>query len=233
MDLHGYDRLAAEYYQPRHITSRNFDAATRAHFHASPIALPDVGLALDLGAGRGRLGEYCDVPQTRIVQVDLSFNMLALGAREPSAARLVSDALALPFRSAAFAVVAAFLFDPFNCRRLFAHVARVMTPGAIFVGTLPHYEWGRALRAANSSSIEESIFLLENGHRVIQPSLLSPPETLAERLQSAGLAVIRNLALTLPRSVTEISPDIQLPARLLKTSAYRLPIIQLLVATKL
>jgi hypothetical protein len=71
----GYDILADEYYSPRHITSRNFDVATHAYLRSNPVAIPNYGLALDLGAGRGRLSEYCGVHSTRIVQTDLSVKM--------------------------------------------------------------------------------------------------------------------------------------------------------------
>src|SRR5712671_1672566 len=77
----GYDIIANEYYDARHITSRNFDAATRAYLHERSFLLPSDGFALDLGAGKGRLYEYCGVPAARIIQTDISERMLKLRER--------------------------------------------------------------------------------------------------------------------------------------------------------
>lgn len=228
----GYDILADEYYEPRHITSRNFDAATQACLRERPCSLPNHGLALDLGAGKGRLGEYCGLTPRRIVQADISLRMLALPGREFALGRVLADALALPFRTAAFTIVAAFLFDPFNARDLFAEVARVLSPGGIFIGTIPHYDWGVALRSSGGKSVDEAVFILKTGERIAQLSMLSRPEQLVQELTVAELQVVRTEALTLPQDVTRISPDIEGPARLMGKSAHSMPIIQLVIARR-
>jgi len=208
----------------------NFDAATRAYFDSRPPPLPNDGLALDLGTGRGRLSEYFDVEPARIIQADIALRMLTLPMRESARARVLADALALPFMPNIFAVVAAFLFDPFNVNVLFEELARVMKHGATFIGTMPHYDWGRILRS--TSQVDEAVFVLKTGDRVGLPSFLSTSAELAEKLTAVGLKIVRNDAVTLPRDVTNISPDIEKPARTNGTSVYEFPILQVVVATK-
>lgn len=228
----GYDIIADEYYESRHVTSRNFDAATRAYLREQPAEFPTRGMALDLGAGKGRLGEYCGIAPKRIVQVDVSLRMLTLPERESALGCVRADALALPFKAGVFTTIAAFLFDPFNQSALFAQVARVMVSGGMFIGTIPHYEWGRALRAGTGNSADKAVFTLKNNERVARPSVLSRPELLAHHLSAAGLEIVTNEALTLPRDVERISPDIEAPARMMGLSVYDIPIVQLVIAKR-
>jgi len=158
--------------------------------------------------------------------------MLILPAREPALGRVQADALALPFKSEAFTIVAAFLFDPFNKTGLFAEIARVTKSGGIFLGTTPHHQWGLALRSRRGRSIDEAVFVLENGESIAQPSVLSQSEQLKDRLADVGFSTVTNEALKIPREVTNISPDIELPARIMKQSVYRIPIVQLVVAIR-
>jgi SAM-dependent methyltransferase len=228
-----YDIIADEYYQARHITSRNFDASTQAYFVDHQLVFPRDGLALDVGAGKGRLAEYCGIAPTRIVQVDLAWKMLTLNDRETALCRVVGDALALPFREGAFSIVAAFLFDPFNHKPFFEQVARVLSPGGMFIGTLPHSRWGAALRSQAGQSLDEAIFVLNSGQRIKRRSILSTPDQFAPNLNEVGQHVVQNEALTLPRDVKAISPDIEMPARTIGVSVYEIPIVNLVIATKL
>lgn len=227
-----YDIIADEYYDPRHITSRNFDDATRVYLRENSLSVPGHGLALDLGSGRGRLNEYCGVEPMRIVHADISMKMLRLKERESALGRVLANALALPFRAGVFTIVAAFLFDPFNEMGLFGEVARVMNRGGIFIGTIPHYEWGLALRSGVGNSLHEAVFMLKNGGRMVRSSILSAPKQLVDDLTGVGLKVLRNETLTLPNHVKHVSPDIELPAQVMRQSVYHVPVIQLVVATR-
>ena len=228
----GYDLIADEYYLQRHITSRNFDAATTAYLAQNPVTVPSQGLTLDLGAGRGRLVEYLQVAVARIVHVDISLRMLMLSCREGSLGRVNADAQQLPFRSDVFALVGAFLFDPFNAKRVFGEVARVLKSGGVFVGSLPHFLWGTTLRSAKGAPPNEATFLLQDGRRYARPSILSAEEDLRTTVEDAGLLVRAMVSVTLPRAVAEVSPDVEIPARALGVSVYDLPIVQLLVAAR-
>jgi SAM-dependent methyltransferase len=228
----GYDIIADEYYEARHITSRNFDDTTREYLAAHPALVPSHGLVLDLGCGRGRLSEYCGIPAARIVQADIAAKMLMLPQREPALGRVLADALTLPFKEGAFVAVGAFLFDPFNQPSLFEEVARVMARGAIFIGTIPHYDWGLALRSGQSNSLNEAVFALRTGESVTRVSALSPPEELDSRLTSAGFQIVAIEALSLPPDIRDVSPDIKAPAQRMQKSVYSVPIIQVVLAKR-
>lgn len=230
-DRSSYEPLASEYHAPWHITSRNFEAATRAWFLKHSVQIPE-GYVLDLGAGRGATQAYCAVPSRRIIQADLSFSMLTLNPREPSHARVNCDALALPFADRSFAGVTAFLFDPFNRPPLEFETFRVLRSGGLFVGTLPHYLWGRTLRSLRLINLDKTRFLLASGVYIERDSYLTDEAHLRRRFASAGYDSVTVASLALPRGVNTVSPDIQDPAESLGIDAYELTIVSLVIASK-
>lgn len=232
LNASGYDFVADEYYLPRHVTSRNFDAATAAYLAGNVLSVPSEGLALDLGAGRGRLGEYLRVDAERVIHVDISFRMLTLNPRERSLGRINADAQRLPFGKSTFSLVGAFLFDPFNVQDVFREVARVLRSGGVFVASLPHVVWGSMLRSAKGSSADQAVFVLQDGRRYVRRSILSDEADLKAKFASAGMLVRQMSPLTLPKTESHVSPDVEVPACALGVSPYDLPIVQLLVATK-
>lgn len=201
-----YEPLASEYYAPHHITSRNFDSAASAWFRTNQLKLPE-GYVLDLGAGRGAVQAYCGAPRSRIIQADLSSSMLTLNAREPSRARVKCDALDLPFAHDSFAVVAAFLFDPFNRPPLERETFRVLKSGGLFIGTLPHSRWGRTLRSLRLLHQDKTRFLLQSGEYILRDSYLTEDVDLREHFAAAGYRRVKSLSLPLPRDVKAVSPD--------------------------
>jgi SAM-dependent methyltransferase len=158
--------------------------------------------------------------------------MLMLSPREPALGRVNADAHQLPFISGSFALVAAFLFDPFNERHLFTEVARVLKADGLFVGSLPHSTWGTTLRLVKGVPPAEATFVLRDGQPYSRPSFLSTEEDLTRNLVGAGFLVRTMLALRLPRAVADISPDVEVPARALGLSVYDLPLVQLFVAAR-
>ena len=130
-DEAAYDRLAGEYYDAGHKTSRNFDEATRGALLTLNLRLPTNGLTLDAGCGRGRCGEFLQVPPSQVIQLDNSPAMLSFAGREPSLVRVLHDAEQLPFPSSEFSVVAAFLCDPFLGLNFLSEARRVLSPGGV------------------------------------------------------------------------------------------------------
>jgi hypothetical protein len=106
-----------------------------------------------------------------------------------------------------------------------------MADASIFIGTLPHYEWGAAFRSG-TQNLDQAIFVVRDGHRVVQRSTLCRPHELVSAMFAAGLKVVRDEVLRLPHSETRISPDIAAAARVIGGSAYDIPIVHLLVAAK-
>src|SRR5437764_10900298 len=87
----GYDRIASEYYDQGHQTSRNFDVATVRALAREPF-VRSPGLVLEVGAGRGRASEFLRIDPGQVVQLDSSEPMLELQPREPSLLRVHADA---------------------------------------------------------------------------------------------------------------------------------------------
>lgn len=230
--MSSYDLLADEYYDPRHITSRNFDAATNAYLRRAGCGLPSVGLILDAGAGRGRATQFCNADPRRTVQVDISRSMLVLSGREPTVARVQCDAQVLPFRDASFAAVTAFLFDPFNEPRFYEGVSRVLIAGGRFLGTLPHEKWGRSLRAIRGYSINKSRMIKRDGSVVERDSFLLSEAEIRRQIEAVGMVVDDLVALCLPADEEVVSPDIVAPATQLGIDPHELAIVTLIAARK-
>lgn len=227
----GYDRLSQEYYTASHRTCRNFDEASRGAFVGNNILLPKDGLVLDLGAGRGRVGEFLKVAKQRIIQCDISKAMLSFIPREDCLLRVVSDARATPFVDESFSAIASFLFDPFNTPDLYTEVARLLVPGGIFVGTLPAFTWGVALRDELRIPRDITRFRLNDGQILVTQSFLSTDEELAARCNAAGLDA-KVWCVPLPKGTLPLSLDIERPATVLKVDPYTLPVVQVILARK-
>ncbi len=99
------------------------------------------GWSLDLGSGPGRFAPYIGAGDATTVLVDLSLEMLrfahevAPGPRAPSLVR--ADALAPPFRPAAFTAVVA-LGNPLGfagglAEKLLDHASRLVRPGGVLL----------------------------------------------------------------------------------------------------
>jgi len=230
--MSSYDQIASEYYLERHITSRNFDSATSGSRLLVERYLPSDGLVLDLGAGRGRVEEYIGVAPDRIIELDLSAKMLRLSPRGKSQERIQSDALSLPFKSSSFSLVAAFLFDPFNKPKLYREISRVLSPGGMFIGTLPQYEWGKALRKIRGYKFKVVRFVKNNGEYITLNSFLMSDSTLDLELSQANMKVMRMDNLCLSPNVGKISPDVVAPAEFLGLDPKNLPIVKLVLAKR-
>ena len=227
-----YDEVAEEYYDDRHVTSRNFDAATAELFDTLAPAVPDSGYVLELGAGRGRTGEFCGVAPSRVVQSDVSGRMLRLVDREPSTGRVQCDATRLPFASERVAAVTAFLFDPYNDPSLFDEIARVLEPGGVFVGTLPHPEWGHTLRRAVDLPQDETVFVTESGEEVRLRSKLLSAADLRDQLTATGLQPRILRSQSLPRDTDDVSEHVEIPAETLGVTPFDLPLVLGVIAGK-
>jgi SAM-dependent methyltransferase len=227
-DSLAYNDVAPEYYGSHHRTSRNFDAATHWAFDnkVAVPAFPD-GRVLEPGAGRGRVEEYLGVSSTRVIQIDISEAMLRQTPREVADARIQADALQLPVRDDTVAAVAAFLYDAYNLPAFYSEVARLLQPGGVFIGTLPHNQWGTNLRA--SDNMDQAEFDLVDGRTVSVDSHLSEPSQLRRYCEQAGLSIESLHEITLPDEVTEISPDISSAADNAGLPVEELPVVQVVL----
>jgi SAM-dependent methyltransferase len=228
-----YDAIAAEYYGEHHQTSRNFDAAAVEALDAMKVALGD-GPVLEVGAGRGRSGEFLGLSASRVVQLDNSAAMLAIQPREKAAVRVLHDAEHLPFPDQEFSAVLAFLCDPFLGLNFLSEARRVLTTGGILLATTPAYEWGKPLRDRIELDTMVTRFVLRDGTHIEAPSALYSPEQLRSMLGRVQFQHHKTYIRThwLPPGTTPVSPDILMPAAELGISEYELPILYTLLAER-
>jgi SAM-dependent methyltransferase len=220
-----YDVIAGEYYDCAHVTSRNFDAATAVAAADWRERLP-VGLVLEPGCGRGRVGEFLGVDPERVVQMDNSLAMLSLANREPARLRVLHDAEALPFPDEEFSSVVAFLCDGFLGLNFLSEAHRVLKPDGVLCGTTPSYEWGAALRELLEIDVMSTRFVLQGGGRALVPSFVYRETQLKEMLELAGFSGPNEIrAHALPKDVLVVSNDILLPAERLGVAPNKLPIL--------
>jgi ubiquinone/menaquinone biosynthesis C-methylase UbiE len=230
--MSSYDEIASEYYLERHVTSRNFDAATSSSRSLVQKYMPPDGFVLDIGTGRGRVEEYFGINPSRIIEIDLSGKMLRLTPRGKNQERVQSDAFCLPFKPNSFSMVTAFLYDPYNKSQMYQEVSRVLSKSGIFIGTLPQFEWGRLLRNIRGYEFEVAQFVKTTGDRLRLNSYLMNDETLEKELKNANMEIVKAIDLCVPEKTKSISPDIIAPARLVGLDPKMLPIIRLFVASR-
>ena len=227
-----YDPIADEYYDPSHKTSRNFDATSLIALR-SIVPLVPAGRILEVGAGRGRCGEFLGIDTARrVVQLDNSARMLAVAPREEALLQVVHSAESLPFPDGHFSCVAAFLCDPFLGLNFLGESHRVLSPGGVLVATTPAYEWGAPLRENLQLEVNQTRFVTRDGNRVVVPSVLVSREQLTRMLRKVGYAdaSIQVQAHRLPQGTTPVSSDIEQPAKLLGRDAFALDVLYTIVA---
>ena len=229
-----YDSIASEYYDDFHITCRNFDQTTIFALRSIKSRVPQTGLVLDAGAGRGRCKEFLDIGENRIVQLDSSPIMLQLQPREGSLIRIIHSAESLPFTDNSFTCITAFLCDAFIGLNFLAEAFRVLKEGGVLIGTIPSFEWGFALRQELSIDLFQTRFITKSGKVVTLPSILVQDSQLIDMLKVAGFHG-ENMQVTkhrLPQNVAQISEDIKTPAKNLGSSVHDLDIVYLFFAGK-
>ena len=225
-----YDLIAEEYYSDRHITSRNFDQASKVYFKQKPITVS--GLGLEIGAGNGRTDEYIECNTQKLILSDISSKMLNYSSYKSALARIRCDALNLPFTDESLNYVTAFLYDPFNIPYFYNEISRVLKLDGLFIGTLPHYIWGQTLRNVLKVPGDKTIFIKNDGSEVVIDSYLMSKDEIVSNANNAGLEVLRLENIYLPKQTTKISPHIVIPSRSLNISAYSLPIVSAIMLRK-
>ncbi len=229
-EQYGYDALASEYYDSFHRTCRNFDETTVNALTDRPVTIPAEGLVLDVGCGRGRCIELLGLDAQRIVQLDSSRKMLELQDRESCCLRMHADATDVPLLDDQFIAVVGFLIDPFIGLNFFSEAFRLLRRDGVLFASTPTSEWGLPLRKGLGMDVSSARFLTKQQDTVIVPSTLIRAEKLQEMLAHTGFEDIQVTSHCLPRTVKQISPDIQCVAEKREIEVYELPIIQLISA---
>jgi SAM-dependent methyltransferase len=229
-----YDKIADEYYDPIHKTSRNFDSATLTGIRQIDLPIPQTGLVLEIGAGRGRSNEFLSISAERTIQLDSSEVMLTLSPREPCLLRILHKAETLPFMEGEFSVVNSFLCDGYFGLEFLSEAFRVTQKGGLFIGTIPSFEWATGLRQNSILGNSFARFMKKDGEEVVVTSNIVPEKQLVEMLNHVGFPIenINISKLKLPTDVKPISPDIQTPAERAGVPIHEFDIIYLFWANK-
>lgn len=186
-DPRQYDRLAAEWWEPRGaFAALHWLAAARGALvpDRPPGAAP--GRLLDVGCGGGLLAPHVAGRGYRHVGVDLSSSALTVAA-EHGVDPVQADAAALPFGDASFDVVVAgeVLEHVSDLEGTVAEALRVLRPGGTFVcDTINATAWAR-------------LSLVLVGERIPggpprgchDPTLFVPPQRLRDLCARGGVAL--------------------------------------------
>lgn len=217
-----YDRIAAEYYEARHMTCRNFDMATK---HALDfIRLFLRAPIIEIGAGKGRCLEFTGKPAD--VQVDSSMEMLKLQPRE-LAHRVCADARQLPFPDKSFRTLVAFLCDPFLDVDFLREAYRITSESILL--TTPSDHWAVALRGGEKHM---TTFLTNDGQSVHVPSNVWQPSKLLNVLIDVGFREPEITFHGLPPYVqlSDVSGAIIKAADNVKSDPMKMPIVNVIRA---
>ena len=231
----GYDQIATEYYDPRHITSRNFDTATQGALKDNPFVLPNGvdDLVLEIGAGRGRANEFLGLASKRVVQLDNSRPMLELPQREPCLLQLFANACDIPLVSQQFLGVVGFLVDPFIGLNCLAEAYRMLKDGGRILLTTPTREWGFDLRQRLGIDPMMTHFKkIATEETVLLPSLLHSKEQLNTMLIHTGFRDVEIYDYCLPAGERPVSADIESVAQSRGINVYKLPVIHTIRAIR-
>jgi hypothetical protein len=227
-----YSELAPEYYDERHVTSRNFDFLIKKLLVQEPWmgggGPSDVWL--EVGCGESKLIRALP-PNERLVLLDSSSAMLkhSLQGSWKQFSAVTGSAFAIPFRSGIFSGVFASLGDPFTHPAYFAEARRVIGLGGRLLHIVPAVEWGAPLRQFQRAPVDCSHFF-RGDHDSFAPSLLRSKAELRQLAANAGFKHISIDDLFLPSSLplSDVSPDIHLSARVQSKSVYEIPILAVL-----
>ena len=232
MPQSGYDAVATEYYDSRHITSRNFDQTTSFALKHRKLASRN-GLILEIGAGRGRSIEFLGVAPQRVIHLEISKEMLNLPDREPCLIKVHADACEIPLASGQFSAVVGFLVDPFFGLNSLAEAWRMLVSGGELLMTLPTLQWGEPLRRRLAIDIMTTRFkLLGQEVAVKLPSLLHSKERIMEMLTLIGFSGVSITDVALPEEEKQVSDDITSVYADLKLGKEDLPLVHVIRAFK-
>jgi SAM-dependent methyltransferase len=192
-----YEDFASEYYDSiHHPTCANFREGSSyvlsGWLKNFPIA--DSWLC-EVGPGKSLIAENLvalSIKLARLILIDSSPSMLAYSKQwaNVGAHLLLGNAVTLPLASESIGLLVSSLGDPYNKRRFWKEVNRVLRPGSMVLFTTPSYDWAYAFRdRGNEDAMKWAEFVLSNGRRVRVPSLIYPIDEQLKLVKESGFLV--------------------------------------------
>ncbi len=194
-----YDPVAEEYYDSeKHPTCANFRYLSERffleNFDAIRLGVDFERPIIETGCGKSIIAPVAEdhfpsFPQLLTLQ-DQSEKMLehSLRWQNRTSEMLVCDARNLPHASNHFSAIFSFLADPYNDGGLWDEVSRVLSPGGIWLTTLPSHRWTRTFRT--DSDLGVSRFIVNDTKEIDLPSLTYPPHHITQEMSSRGFDLI-------------------------------------------
>jgi demethylmenaquinone methyltransferase/2-methoxy-6-polyprenyl-1,4-benzoquinol methylase len=197
-----FDRIARRYDLVNSLISLGLHKGWK-RLVAEAAQVPSGGLALDVCAGTGDIAVSLARKGARVVALDFSSPMMAVGRRRAAGlpvAHVRGDALLLPFPDNAFdaATIGFSLRNLISRARLFAEMARVVRPGGWLVSLETSQPPNRLIRRLYHLYLGLAITcasLIAEGaaYRYLAGTIIGfpPAEAVAKELREAGLVEVR------------------------------------------
>ncbi|WP_296612402.1 methyltransferase domain-containing protein [Sphingomonas sp.] len=204
-----YDAVADHYYNAElHPTCAAFRAASIQLIRSLAPEKPTNGIIVELGAGRSSIPESVAWWNVRpLVLVDESPAMLAYSNHLASASVTLvnADARQTGLPTATAGLVVASLADPYNDRKLWDEIKRLLRPDGTAIFTTPSFEWASRFRPNGQAADQDNAeFLSPDGRASALPSLILSRDDQKDMIAKAGLLVL-TIEGRSPTQVTEAS----------------------------
>jgi SAM-dependent methyltransferase len=191
--ISSYEVIAPEYYDPiRHPTCANFRQASYLILSDWLSTFPiEDSLIYEVGAGKSLLleilNEFNREPKQTIIS-DLSPSMLAYSkslADDKTRFELVA-ASNLPVEAATVDLVVSSLGDPYNDKKFWEEMQRVLKKGGLVFFTTPSFNWAKAFRPDDEFNKTTAEFELQDSRHVFVPSFIFSKKQQTDLLEETG-----------------------------------------------
>lgn len=230
-----WDKIANDYYNDEHKTCRIFDAIIDYNLPYFFKKLPNNGVILDLGGGKGRIYNLLKSLNYRYITIDISYNMMQNGGIiSQNIERLQSTVLHLPFKEQEIDIIFSLLGDSYILPSTFELVYKALRKKGVFIFALPTKIWALTLRSILGISENKTIFHNSDSEPIIVPSYVYSCDQIENYLRTFKFNEIEINQFTVKDiiNIREISKHILLPSEYLKTPPEDLPIITITYCSK-
>lgn len=224
-----YELLALEYYDPvRHPTCANFRDCSELLMRAWLAQLAVDDFICEVGCGMSVAAELLSQDGRNLDQLlltDSSISMLMYSAKWLSlgAQLLLADAAMLPFAEDSIQTCIASLGDPYNDRRFWDEMARIVKLFGHILFTTPAFEWASLYRNNDEdcSAFNVAEFVVTNGMTVLATSIVHTRRNQLSLIERTGRLHVEQI---LSATYSQI-PSTNISDKLLVAKAGNLPVV--------
>lgn len=193
-----YSFIAHEYYDAkRHPTCANFREASKSliHEHLKAVQMNKVNSILEIGAGKSIILELIlnfDLQNKDIIISDKEIEMLKYSeelALKNNCKLTQLDAQETGLTESSIDLIISSLGDPYNTRKMWNEIYRVLSPNGIIIFTTPSFQWSSEFRK-NSKEDSFAEFLTTQNKLVRVPSYIYNFENQKIIIESSGFSIL-------------------------------------------